>query len=101
MSTKTLKKAFRKEFGPLSFGGFLRAARTMQDKTQTEMAAFLKISKSSLCDIEKGRQLVSPELAAKIARKCELHEGYAVKLALDDLLRRSGLNYVTDLKKIS
>lgn len=101
MNTKSLSKILKKEFGPITFGGFLRSARTMQDMSQTEMAAFLKISKSTLCDIEKGRQLVSPELAAKIAKKCELSEPLAVKAALDDLLRRSGLNYETDLKKIS
>ena len=63
MSTKSLSKALRKELGPITFGGFLISARTMKGMTQTEMAAFLKISKSTLCDIEKGRQLVSPELA--------------------------------------
>jgi len=102
MSTsKLLSKVLEKRLGPPSFGGFMRAARTMQDKSQTEMAEFLGISKSSLCDIEKRRHFVSAELAAKIARKCGLSEIVAVELALKDQLRRSGLNFEIELKKKS
>lgn len=61
------------------------------------MAAFLGVSKSSLCDIEKGRQLVSIELAEKIAKKCELLESLAVKCAISDQLHRAGLNYEIEL----
>ena len=62
MGTKTLRQVLGKKIGPITFGGFLRSARTMKDMSQVEMAAFLGISKSTLCDIEKGRQLVSIEL---------------------------------------
>ena len=51
MSTKALK-SLEKRFGPITFGGFLRSARTMKDLSQVEMAEFLGISKSTLCDIE-------------------------------------------------
>lgn len=54
MSTrKSLSKVLDKKLGAVSFGEFLRSARTMKDLSQTEMAKFLGISKSSLCDIEK------------------------------------------------
>lgn len=97
MSTRSAKKILEKRFGPITFGGFLRSARTMKDMSQVEMAAFLGISKSTLCDIEKGRQLVSIELASKIAKKCELSESLAVKCAISDQLRRAGLNYEFEL----
>lgn len=97
MSTKSAKKVLEKKVGPIAFGGFLRSARTMKDMSQVEMSAFLGISKSTLCDIEKGRQLVSIELASKIAKKCELLESLAVKCAISDQLRRAGLNYEIEL----
>jgi DNA-binding XRE family transcriptional regulator len=98
MSTKALK-ALEKKFGPVSFGGFLRSARTMKDMTQVEMADFLGVSKSTLCDIEKSRQLVSIDLASKIARKCDLSESFAVQAAITDQLRRAGLKFDVEIKK--
>lgn len=91
MSTKSLTKLLEKNLGPITFGGFLRAARTNKDLTQVEMAKFLKISKSTLCDIEKGRQVVSIELAAKIAKRCGLSVALAVEAAIRDHLSRSKL----------
>lgn len=97
MSTKLARKVLEKRLGPITFGGFLRSARTMKDMSQVEMATFLGISKSSLCDIEKGRQIVSIELASKIANKCELFEDLAVKYAIMDQLRRAGLKYNVEI----
>jgi DNA-binding XRE family transcriptional regulator len=91
MSTKSLTKLLEKNLGPMTFGGFLRAARTNKDLTQVEMAKFLKISKSTLCDIEKGRQVVSIELAAKIAKRCGLSVALAVESSIRDHLSRSKL----------
>jgi DNA-binding XRE family transcriptional regulator len=75
----------------MSFGSFLRGARTSRDMSQKAMAKFLGISKSTLCDIEKGRQFVSVTLAARIARKCRFSQLVAVEAALNDQIRRSGL----------
>jgi DNA-binding XRE family transcriptional regulator len=102
MTTKSLSKTLEKQIGLPTFGGFLRSARTMKDMTQTEHANFLKISKSTLCDIEKGRHIVSIELAAQLAKKCGLSEAMAVEYAIQDALRRSGLKLkvrVTETKK--
>jgi len=93
MSIRSLSVILDKEFGPVTFGGYLRSARTMKEKSQVEMADFLGISKSTLCDIEKGRQLVSIELAAKIAKRCRLSVELAVEAAIRDHLTRSGLNF--------
>lgn len=97
MNTKRLKPIFEKEFGPLNFGIFLRAARTSLDLTQTEMAAKLGIAKGTLCDIEKGRQIVSPALAVKIARMAGLSEAMAVQACLQDQLNKSKINLDVDL----
>jgi DNA-binding XRE family transcriptional regulator len=78
MTTKSIKKGknlvmlLEHELGHMSFGGFLRGARASKDMSQVEMALTLGISRSTLCDIEKGRYLVSPAMAAKIAKLCGL-----------------------------
>lgn len=89
MGTKSLKKILEVEFGSPTFGGFIRAARTMKDLTQVQMAEHLGIKKGTLCDIEKGRQLVSIELAAKIAKKCKLPIEIAIECAVNDQLERA------------
>jgi DNA-binding XRE family transcriptional regulator len=98
MNTRRLKNVLEKNLGPLTFGSFLRGARVSKDMSQTEMAKFLGISKSSLCDIEKGRQFVTPTLAAKIAKKCGLSIIVAVEASLNDQLRRAGLNLISEVK---
>ena len=91
MTTKRLRDILEREMGPMTFGGFLRGARTAKGISQVEMAKFLGITKSSLCDIEKGRQAVTPILAARIAKKCGLSEVVAVETAVNDQLNRAGL----------
>lgn len=98
MSTK--KRALsilEPDLGPVTFGLFMRVARTSLNLTQVEMARKLKISKSTLCDIEKGRQLVSPELAAKIAKKAGFPVIVAVKACLQDQLKKAKLNLTVEL----
>ncbi len=99
MRTKNLGKILEKTSDRLSFGGFIRSARTNRDMTQTEMAHFLKISKSTLCDIEKGRQHVSIELAIKMAKKCGLSQVLAAECAIRDALHRAGLKLSVELKQ--
>ncbi len=99
MNTKSLTKTLTKELGPISFGGYLRAARTMKDKTQKEMADYLGVAKGTLCDIEKGRQFVSIELASKIAKKCGLSEAMAVECSVRDQIKKSGLKLHVEVKK--
>lgn len=100
MSTRNLPEMLEQELGPYSFGRFLRSARTSRDLTQVEMAKFIGISKSVLCDIEKERQLVSPALAAKIARRCGFSEFLAVEAAITDQLRRSKLKMRVQVKPL-
>lgn len=97
MSTKNIKKGkklvtlLERELGPMSFGGFLRGARASKDMSQVEMALVLGISRSTLCDIEKGRYLVSPVMAVKIAKLCGLSTEIAVTLVFQEQLDRANL----------
>jgi transcriptional regulator with XRE-family HTH domain len=87
--------------GPLTFGMFLRVARNSMELTQSEMATMLEISKSNLCDIEKGRQLVSPEFAKKVAKKAGLSEEMAVQACLQDQLKKAKIKYQVSLVRAS
>ena len=89
MTTKKAIDLVENEVGIITFGTFLRAARTSLNLTQAEIGKKLGISKSSICDIEKNRQLVSPGLALKIAKKAQLSEKPAVKLCLQDQLNKN------------
>lgn len=89
MTTKRASSLLKKEVGIVSFGMFLKASRTSMELTQGEMAKRLGVSVSVVCDIEKGRQLVSPKLALKIARKAKLSEKLAVQLCLQDQLNKA------------
>lgn len=98
MSTKRkAKDLLEKEIGQLSFGMFLRTSRKSMDLTQEQLANKLGVSKSVVCDLEKGRQLVSPSLAMKIAKKAGLSDVLAVKLCLQDQLKKAGIKMIVDL----
>lgn len=88
---KNLVSLLEKDLGHTSFGGFLRGARASMEMSQVDMAALLGMARSTLCDIEKGRHLVSPVLAAKIAKACGLSTELAVTLAFQDQLDRANL----------
>lgn len=89
------------KFGTMSVGLFIKSFREADDISQVEFAQKLKISRANLCDIEKGRKLISAERAAKFAKYLKVPEITLIKLALQDLLRVAHLNYQIDLKKVS
>ena len=95
---KSEKSLLESMIGPATFGSFLRATRTSMDVTQKEMGKLIRVSKSVICDIEKGRQMVSPKLAQKIAQKAGLSIRLAVQLCLQDQLRMSKVDMKVKLK---
>lgn len=104
MNTKKLFPAnefLLKKLGPMSVSMFMRAFREADGVTQSDFAKLLGISKANLCDIEKGRKLVSAERAAKFAKQLQVPEVTLIKLALQDLLRSAQLKYTVDLKRVS
>jgi transcriptional regulator with XRE-family HTH domain len=77
--------------GPLTLGMLLTAIREGEEMSQTDFAAELGISRSHLCDIEKGRKTVSPARAAQFARTLGYGEKQFVRLALQQLVDQAGL----------
>lgn len=91
-------KALEKHVGPLTLGKLIWAARRCDEIPQKEFAKKLGITKSHLCDIEKGRKSVSPERAVHFAKKLGYPPEQFVSLALQDLLRAAGLRYTVKLE---
>lgn len=97
MTTKNLSALLHKELGPVTFGMFLRSARISLDLSQQELATKLGMARGTLCDIEKGRQLVSPALAKKIAKKIGFSEIIAIKASLQDQLIKAKIKLKVDI----
>jgi transcriptional regulator with XRE-family HTH domain len=70
MTTKSEARKFleRLNKGPISFGQLVESHRLCDEISQAELARKMGIPRANLCDIEKGRRLVSAERAAKFAK---------------------------------
>jgi len=77
--------------GPLTFGALLRSVRETDEHTLEELAKRFGVSRSHLCDIEKGRRGVSAERAARWARILGYPEALFVKLAMQAELDAAGI----------
>lgn len=91
LASKLEKEILGKE---LTFGMAVEALRARDEYTQTAFAKKLGISRQYLCDVEKGRRLVSLEQAARFAKAFGHPPSVLVKLALQDSIRQSGLKLV-------
>jgi len=84
--------------GPLTLGRAIESIRKGQELSQDACARKLRLSKSHLCDVEKGRKTVSPERAAKWARALGCPESVLVRLALQGGLDAAGLRYRVEIE---
>lgn len=82
---------FESLYGPVTLGGMLWSLRMCDEISQAEFARRLGVSRSHLCDVEKGRKVVSPERAAAWAKVLGFPETVFVKLALQEQLDRAGV----------
>lgn len=102
MSTKKKSdtiKFLEKISGKLTIGRLIESIRLSGDFTQPAFAKKLKISKSHLCDIEKGRKFLSVTRAAHFAKLLGHSEEQFVRLTLQDEVSRSGLKFKVTLNK--
>jgi transcriptional regulator with XRE-family HTH domain len=84
--------------GPPTFAELVRTIRECEQWTLEQTAKKLSVSRSHLCDVEKGRKTVSPERAAHWARILGYSESQFVRLAIQGNLDASGLRYRVELK---
>jgi len=85
------KKAIRKITGVISFGEMLYSLRVGQECSQVVWAKRLSISKQELCNIEKGRKMVSVERAKNFAEALGMPTKTFAKYALQDQLSSAGI----------
>lgn len=97
MTMKTLKDIEKITGTKLTLGKLIWAIREADDNSQVDFANKLKISRQQLCDIEHGRKAVSPKLAAKYAKILGYSTEQFIRLALQDLVDRDGLNVRVDI----
>ena len=101
MITKKTKKTlkFLEDLsGELSFGTLLSAIRQSERASQAAFAEELGISRQYLCDLEQGRRFPAPGAAADYAKKLGYLPQQFVRLCLQNLLDREGLNLIVDIK---
>lgn len=96
MATKEKKSAAMRALeraagGPLTLGRLLEAIRLGEDETLDGFAKKLGVSRTNLCDIEKGRRSVSLERAAQWAKDLGYDPSWFVQLALQDQVNAAGL----------
>ncbi|HVY53269.1 MAG TPA: helix-turn-helix transcriptional regulator, partial [Gammaproteobacteria bacterium] len=92
MTKKTMKQIEKIAGGKLTLAKLMWAIRTADAITQVDFAAKLGITRQHLCDIEHGRKSVSPRLAAEYANILGYSKEQFIRLALQDLVDRDGLN---------
>ena len=86
---------------PMTLGGLLVSIRKCDEIPQAALAKRLGISKSHLCDIEKGRKVVSLERAARFAQELGYSEEQFVRLALQQMVEVAGLSFWVQLMEKS
>lgn len=99
MNTKKIgTKEIEKEFGPLTFGGLLKAQRIGEEMTQVQFAKLLGLSKQSLNDLESGRKSPSIRRAVGIAKKIGLLPELVVQVVLQDQVSKENLKLSVSVK---
>lgn len=91
MTTKNASQSIEKIMGPFTFATYILGVRTTLNLTQVQMAKKIGISKAALCEIEKGRTLVSPQAAARYAKKAGFSITLALESCLQDQLRKANI----------
>ena len=84
--------------GKLTVGEFVHTWRKANGMNLKDFGELAGISVGNLCDIEKGRRLVSPERAAQFAKVMGYSAAQFIGTAIEDQLRQAGLRFSVELK---
>ena len=97
MTIKSLKMIEKITGDKLTLGKFLWAIRQSEELSQVEFAEKLGITKQYLCDLEHQRKFVSPKLAANYADRLSYSKEQFIRLALQDMVDREGLDILVEV----
>lgn len=96
--SKTMKFLNSLAGAALNFPALMHAIRVGEGQSLAQFSQLLGISRSHLCDIEKGRKAVSISRAIEFADTLGYSKDQFVQLALQTLLQDAGLNYRVSLE---
>lgn len=97
ITKNTLNKIEKLTGSKLTLGRFIWAIRQSEELSQTDFSIKLAMSKQQLCDIEHGRKSISPRLAAIYADKLGYSKQQFIRLSLQEIVDREGLNFMVEL----
>lgn len=95
------KDVIREITGHITFGDALKSFREIQEYSQVECAKILGISKQELCNIEKGRKIVSVERAVSFAKALKIGPKIFAGYVLEDELYRAGIKGEVIIKSVA
>ena len=78
--------------GSLTIAQAINSSRLCEEISQAELGARIGASRAYVCDVEKGRRIVTPERALEFAVALGMPPNLYVRLALQDALNRAGIN---------
>ena len=99
MTTKNTKKSRSLKFledlsgGPLNLAELLTSIRMGEEMSYNDFASKLGISRSHLCDIEKGRKAVSLDRAIEFAEILGYSKDQFARLVLQSHVNSAGLKF--------
>lgn len=85
----------------LTFGSFILAIRQGEELSQVEFARKLGVSRQILCDIERGRRIISPKKAAEYADLLGYSKKQFVRLCLQDMIDRDDLGLIVEIEHVA
>src|SRR4051812_36875295 len=100
MTKKTLQKMEKLTKVKLTLGKLIWAIRQAAEISQVDFANKLRITKQHLCDIGHERKSVSPSLAAKYAKILGYSKEQFIRLSLQDLIDREGLDVQVEVTSL-
>jgi transcriptional regulator with XRE-family HTH domain len=105
MITKDTKKTLQYLEGlmgeKLTLGLLLLSIRQGEELSQVEFAKNLGLSRQALCDIERGRRVISIKKAIEYAEILGYPEKQFIRLCLQDMVDRENVGFVVELEKIA
>jgi len=82
----------------LTFANNLLAIRQGEGMSQVAFAKQLGVSRQYLCDIEHGRRLVSPKMAADYAEILGYSKKQFIRLCMQDMIDRDHLDFIVEIE---
>lgn len=81
----------------MTLGNLLCSIRECDEMNQTDFAKKLKVSRQYLCDVERGRRIVSTKAAAEFAKKLGYSPMQFIRLAIQDELNKNGFHFDVEI----